>query len=790
MRRPRTVAAVTGAAAVALVAAACTPTPPPAPVQYGPQPLPATASSMWQTNGAVWALAVSNHVVYAGGDFTSIRPPGARPGTSEAPQARLVALHADGAFAGTPCNLTHPCPGIGSWRSHAIDGRVLALNVSPDKRTLYVGGDFVFAGGRSHRKLMAIDISRSGAPIVDWDPQVAGQVRAIASTGAAVYAGGSFATASGQPRSNLAAWYASNKQLLAGFTPSVDGGVNALVAGPPSNDPDRLVLGGSFRNVNGAAHSGIAQVDFRTGRVNGPMDNSIIPGAVGDTHSDVKTLITDDSRIYLGAEGTGAGIFDGTASVNPVTGKLIWKSTCLGATQALAKIGNALYIGSHSHNCQSLPRGGFPQNPYQTGYLSWHHLIAEQAVSDTPDNTDLSGGQLLTWVPKLNPGPTNGAAQNELGPRAMATDGTNLFVGGQQTTVNGVGQQGLTRFTPGTDRTPPARPYVKSSRTSTNGVTVRFTSSNDLDKGFLSYGITRSDNPTVVRYTATSVYSPWWVNKSFVWRDTNAPAGVTYTVTVSNGVSTSATTTTPVGSSTYANVVRSDQPTLYWPLDERSGTIARDASGRGQTGRYSSGISLGRPGAVSGNAGIVLNAGPNTGVGQNRAAYAPPSAYSIELWFRSTTRNGGRLMGWSSSSAGTSAQVDRALYLTPSGQLVFSARQPTANGRCFDNNQYFVPGFCYAWGQQDYNDGGYHHVVVTQSTSAGMRLYVDNVLVSTLTGATALPTFNGVWRIGGDKVTGLPRSYAPGLDGGLDEVAVYPRVLQPAEVTQHFLAAQ
>jgi hypothetical protein len=791
-RRKRVVAGAGAVAMLAMVLTACAPAVPPSPVQFGPPTLPATASSMWQTDGAVWALAYANHVVYAGGEFSNIRPPGAAPGSTQYRQIRLAAFHADGPHAGAPCNATAPCPGIGAWRTHEINAQVWSLNISPDQRTLYVGGDFTMAGGAAHSKLMALDISRPNAPIANWNPQINGTVRAIASTGAAVYAGGAFTSAGGAARNYLAAFWARdpNKwQLLTGFTPAVDDNVYALSLGPPANDSHRLVLGGRFRVVNGQPHSGIAQVDLGTGRVNGPMDNSIIPGVGngGATHSDVKTIITDSTRIYLGAEGTGAGIFDGTASIDPTTGHQIWKNTCLGATQAIALIGNALYIGSHSHNCQSLPRGGFPQNPYQTGYKSWHHLIAEQAVADS---SAFSGGQLLTWFPVLNPGPTNGSAQNELGPRAMATDGTNLFVGGQQTTVNGVGQQGLTRFTPGPDRTPPARPYVKSSSPSPGNVTIRWTSSTDPDRGFLSYGITRSDSPGILRYSASSVYSPWWVNKSFVWRESNVPAGVTYTVTVSNGTQTSSSTTAPVRTTGYANAVRSDNPTLYWPLDDLRGGIARDASGHGQTGKYSAGIRVGQPGAINGNAGVVMNGGATTSIAQNRGTYAPPSAYSLEFWFKSTTRNGGKLIGWSSSPTGTSAQTDRSVYLEPSGQLIFAARQPTANLGCVSNNQYFVSGWCYAWSKQDYNDGGWHHVVATQSTTTGLRLYVDNILVSALTGGTSVPSFNGVWRVGGDSVSGLPRAYAAGLDGAIDDVSIYNRVLSQAQVTQHYIAGQ
>jgi len=87
------------------------------------QNLSATTSSMYQTNGTVWSLAYSNNVVYAGGAFTSVRPPGEPLGTDENPRTYLAAFNsATGAllaFAPT------------------INGTVKALAVSADGKTLY-----------------------------------------------------------------------------------------------------------------------------------------------------------------------------------------------------------------------------------------------------------------------------------------------------------------------------------------------------------------------------------------------------------------------------------------------------------------------------------------------------------------------------------------------------------------------------------------------------------------------------------------------------------------------------
>src|SRR5437667_10887510 len=58
----------------------------------------------WQTNDVVWALAEANGVVYAGGEFTSVQPPGAPTGTGERARTYLTAF---GASTGTLLPFDH-----------------------------------------------------------------------------------------------------------------------------------------------------------------------------------------------------------------------------------------------------------------------------------------------------------------------------------------------------------------------------------------------------------------------------------------------------------------------------------------------------------------------------------------------------------------------------------------------------------------------------------------------------------------------------------------------------------
>ena len=55
---------------------------------------PFPPSSSWQTNGTVRAITFSGNVMYVGGQFTAVRPPGAPPGSGEVPRHNVAAFNA------------------------------------------------------------------------------------------------------------------------------------------------------------------------------------------------------------------------------------------------------------------------------------------------------------------------------------------------------------------------------------------------------------------------------------------------------------------------------------------------------------------------------------------------------------------------------------------------------------------------------------------------------------------------------------------------------------------------
>jgi RHS repeat-associated protein len=78
------------------------------------------------------------------------------------------------------------------------------------------------------------------------------------------------------------------------------------------------------------------------------------------------------------------------------------------------------------------------------------------------------------------------------------------------------------------------------------------------------------------------------------------------------------TTVAPAGLS-YAEAVIASGPSLYWRLDETSGTTAADLSGNGDDGTYSTGVSFGQPGALLTSANMAVGF-PGTGSVVNQEA--------------------------------------------------------------------------------------------------------------------------------------------------------------------------
>ena len=447
----------------------------------------------WQTNASVNALAVAGNTVFAGGLFTRIRPPGKPVREGDAARKYVAAFNRT---TGAPTRF-----------APSVNGPVWSIATSPDGKWVVIGGDFTAVNGRPRQRVALFNVA-TGNLVDGWDPAVNYRVAALAITGNTVYLGGSFGRVGKVTRNRLAA-VALNTGALLPWNPDADDDVHAIDL---SVDRTRVFVGGGFTTLNGADHHALAMLNAKTGAAFAMPAAAAIPAETPDCDSRVKDIETQGNKVFVANAGSGIGCYDGVLAADATTGKLLWQNHCLGATEAIKALGNWLYKGSHAHDCSE--DGGFGDN---TGM---HHLLV----------LSTSTGKLGPWFPN-----TDAGGETLVGPLAFASGGNDLWAGGDFTEVNGVPQQGVTRFTNapgGAVPAPPGAPKLSSSRV--NKVTVSFSTVVDLDNTLLTYTVYRGRT----RIGTWSRYSyPWTAPTITTFTDSRLSSGQTlgYHVEVTDG---------------------------------------------------------------------------------------------------------------------------------------------------------------------------------------------------------------------------------------------------------------
>jgi hypothetical protein len=221
-----------------------------------------------------------------------------------------------------------------------------------------------------------------------------------------------------------------------------------------------------------------------------------------------------------------------------------------------------------------------------------------------------------------------------------------------------------------------------------------------------------------------------------------------------------------------------NSPYVRYALNEGSGTVALDTSGNSRNGTLQSGTTR-VVGSCTGESPSITLGDTTTSIITVPGAIDPPDTFSIEIWFMTTSTQGGQLIGFGSSATGTSAVADRRIWMHRNGSLRFSIRQ---------NNQVRTLN---AGG--DYADGNWHHVVATLS-SGGSDIYIDGVLEASNNRSVAYH-YNpygavGYWRVGGDTTTGMNGANDETLVASIDNPAIYTTALTPTQVAAHYAAGR
>ena len=285
-------------------------------------------------------------------------------------------------------------------------------------------------------------------------------------------------------------------------------------------------------------------------------------------------------------------------------------------------------------------------------------------------------------------------------------------MGGEFLNVNFRRQQGLVRFAvrdlapndqgprfSAADFTPNLRPV------GTGAVRVSWPANADFDNERLTYSVIR--NGAVV-WTGEKP-SQIWDRPTQGWTDTGLSVGASYNYQVrvsdpfgntvtSPTVAVTADGTGPV--SAYAQTVMADGAAHYWRLGDGGTTGAIDTAGVDDaiTGtaltRGAAGASPATPPPRSRSRGTSNSRVIGNTREQNR------NTVSVEAWVRTTSNQGGWIVGFGNSASltGTSGNRDRQLYMESGGRVQFGA-SPGQNRTVRS--------------AASYNNGQWHHIVGT-----------------------------------------------------------------------------
>ncbi|HZU92899.1 MAG TPA: LamG-like jellyroll fold domain-containing protein, partial [Microbacterium sp.] len=727
-------------------------------------------------SGIVWTQVINGDTVYAGGSFSNARPAGAAAGTSLMPRSNLLAYNIN--------------TGVATSFAPQINGTVKSLAVSPDGTRLYVGGSFNSVNGQTRFNFAAFSTA-TGELLSTFKPAIGGSyVNAIVATDTTVYVGGLIGAAGGVTRKNLAAVSASGAVL--GWAPTTDLQVDTMVMDPTN---EKLLVGGRFSLVNGASQRGLSALD--------PVSGAVLPWAVTATvkngwgtgttagKAGISTLTTDGSAVF----GTGwvysdktVGNLEGLFAAEAGTGEVRWIADCHGDHYGVYSDGTNVYSTGHEHDCQTA--GGLPQAypaPGNIRHATVYTAARKGTLTTSPSVNSIYadwGGYpapaAVNWYPDWTTGTASGSGQAGW---TVTGNGQYVVIGGEFPYVNSQRSQGIARFSTnpaggakqaprlsGTDWQPTAKSVqAESARVSINA-------NWDRDDRDITYELWRDGGAAPVATKVVS--STFWNTPPLTLTDSGLTPGAsqTYRVIARDGdgnTATSAPTTVTVSStpaSQYATAVLDDGAGQYWRLGSRDGAVDWAGSNNGVAG---SGASWSSSNAISGDTGggsVSLN-GSNNGLISSATTVPSPSTYSVELWFNTTTSNGGKLVGFGSSATGSSSSYDRHIYMRNDGRLIFGAYSGVTNT---------------VTSPAAYRDGSWHHAVATQGTD-GIRLYVDGALVASDANAPLANNYTGYWRVGGDNLGSWPnKPSASYFNGRIDEVSVYPSVLTPAQVSAHY----
>ena len=268
-------------------------------------------------------------------------------------------------------------------------------------------------------------------------------------------------------------------------------------------------------------------------------------------------------------------------------------------------------------------------------------------------------------------------------------------------------------------------------------------------------------------------------------------------------------TRTLVASDQYSGVVLAKRPVGYWRLGEAQGPIASDASGNGYDASYFGSPTFGQPGAINGD--------PDTAVGMN----GPASADYVEIanpdsqaFSQPTSGMGLTVEAWMRPDVLTFAGQTSDIYIHWLGKCVSGSGQCEWGFRFYSQDSPTRPNriSAYIWSpdgalgagayfQETLTPGQWIHVVAVYEPGdkdtvppAGVHIYMNGVHKQGPPSSGTLYSSFGIVpapgalpvRLGTRDAAVSGAAVVSYFTGGLDEVAIYPRVLTAGEILENY----
>lgn len=198
----------------------------------------------------------------------------------------------------------------------------------------------------------------------------------------------------------------------------------------------------------------------------------------------------------------------------------------------------------------------------------------------------------------------------------------------------------------------------------------------------------------------------------------------------------------------YRDRIIADGATYYWRLGEASGPALDSVGGANGTLVGSVTRNVTGPG--------VDKATQFTGVGSfTLPSFTIPLVCTVELWIKTVSVQQFNVM----FTNRTTAQSTNYLIMLQDGQPMFNC-----NGNGTSPPSFFI------------NNGNWHHIV-GRSDGTTISIYIDSVSKDSRAGVFKNTTNTGY--IGTDD-------FSPNSVATIADIAIYPRVLTPTEISQHY----